>query len=62
MIAQEIMIGLFLVTIFSLIYTLLDKRFPAIRMGWLYRENSVENFFVNFAVVGVFYVVLWFFI
>lgn len=59
---NEIIMGIVWVAIFAFIYTLLDKRFKAFRMGPLYRDVFWQNYLVNFAVVGVIYIFAMFII
>lgn len=55
---NEIILGVALVLGFSLIYSLLDRKYKAFRMGPLYREVFWQNFLVNVAVVGAVYLLL----
>ncbi len=42
------------VAVVALIFALLDNKVKWLRLGKLYRENFIENFVINFLVIGAF--------
>lgn len=57
-IQNEILLGVVVVLTCALIYSLLDKKYKAFRMGPLYREIFWQNFIVNAVFVGVVYAII----
>lgn len=57
---EDIFFGVFVVVMVSLVWTLLDKKFPFIRIKQLYHEDINQNFFMNIIFASCGYAIGWF--
>lgn len=53
--SEDVILGIVIALMFSLLYSYLDMKYKWFRVGFLYRERFWQNFLVNFVVVGLVY-------
>ncbi len=55
------LLDVILVLAFSVLYTLLDRKYPQLRIKYLYRENFWQSLVINIVTLGIVYVILSYF-